>query len=375
MKCKPLDDINFLAVVASIFFLMNGCQPKSQPLPSANQQPISPKLITEKVNVDSDDPAIWLHPTDRSQSLILGTDKGDPAPGALYVFNLQGKILADKVVRDLARPNNVDVEYGLMLNGVEKDIAVVTQKYSNKIRIFSLPDMNAIDGGGLEVFAGVPNVEPMGVSLYKRPRDGAIFVILSRKQGPTNGSYLWQYRIEDDGSGNVKATKIREFGIWSGKGEIEAIAVDDSLGYVYYSDEWFGIRKYAADPDAPDANRELTVFCTTGFARDREGISIYQINDGTGYIIVSDQQANTFHFYKREGEPDDPHNHQLVTVLKLSTDGCDGVEVTNAVLSEKFPEGLFIAMSEKGVFHFYSWPDIANGKLAIAPNGEKSDFR
>jgi len=375
MKCKLFGAVNFLAVVSSLFFLMNGCQPKSQPLPSANQQPISPTLITEKVNVDSDDPAIWLHPTDRSQSLILGTDKGDPEPGALYVFNLQGKILADKVVHGLDRPNNVDVEYGLPLKGVEKDIAVVTQKYSNKIRIFSLPDVRAIDGGGLEVFAGVPKVEPMGVSLYRRPADGAIFVILSRKQGPTGGSYLWQYRLEDDGTGCVKATEVRKFGLWSGKGEIEAIAVDDSLGYVYYSDEWFGIRKYAADPDAPEANRELAVFGTAGFAEDREGISIYQINGGTGYIIVSDQQANTFHFYKREGEPSDPHNHSLVTVLKLSTDGCDGVEVTNAALSKEFPQGLFIAMSEKGVFHFYSWPDIADGKLAIAPNGERSDSR
>jgi 3-phytase len=350
---------------------MNGCQQKPQPLPSANRQPIAPRVITEKVSGDSDDPAIWLHPADRSQSLILGTDKGDPEPGALYVFDLQGKILADKVVAGLDRPNNVDVEYGLMLNGVATDIAVMTQKHANKIRVFSLPDMRAIDGGGLEVFAGVSKVEPMGVALYKRPADGAIFVILSRKKGPTDGSYLWQYRLEDNGAGNVQATKVREFGLWSGKGEIEAIAVDDSLGYVYYSDEWFGVRKYAADPDAPDAKRELAVFGTTGFAEDREGIAIYQVNDGAGYIIVSDQQADAFHFYKRQGEPGNPHDHQLVTVLKLSTEGCDGAEVTNVVLNDEFSKGLFVAMSEKGVFQFYSWPEVAGDKLVIAPNGER----
>ncbi len=351
------------AICAGLLFSHCG----NKPFPSDNQKPIAPQIVTEPVANDSDDPAIWLHPTDRAQSLILGTDKGDP--GALYVFGLDGRIIPEKVVHGLKRPNNVDVEYGLMLNGIAIDVAVTTQKYANRIRVHSLPDMRELDGGGLEVFAGESNVEPMGIALYRRPSDGAVFAILSRKEGPTDGRYLWQYRLEDDGGGNVKATKVREFGLWLGKGEIEAIAVDDSLGFVYYSDEWYGIRKYHADPEAPEANRELAVFGTTGFKEDREGISIYQVNDGTGYILVSDQQANTFHFYKREGEPGDPHNHQLVTVLKLSTRGSDGSEVTNAALNGRFPHGLFIAMSEDKTFQLYPWPDLAMGKLMIAPDG------
>ena len=42
------------------------------------------------------------------------------------------------------------------------------------------------------------------------------------------------------------------------------VAVDDALGFVYYSDERFGIRKYRADPDAPDAATELASFGTDG---------------------------------------------------------------------------------------------------------------
>ena len=90
----------------------------------------------------------------------------------------------------------------------------------------------------------------MGVALYRRPKDGAIFAIVGRKNGPKSG-YLWQYRLEDDGRGNVRALKIREFGQFSGTGEIEAIAVDDELGYVYYADEGNGIHKWHADPDHP----------------------------------------------------------------------------------------------------------------------------
>ena len=32
-------------------------------------------------------------------------------------------------------------------------------------------------------------------------------------------------------------------------GEIEAVAVDDAPGYVYYADEGNGTHKYHADPD------------------------------------------------------------------------------------------------------------------------------
>ncbi|TVQ40440.1 MAG: phytase, partial [Spirochaetaceae bacterium] len=61
----------------------------------------------------------------------------------------------------------------------------------------------------------------MGIGLYKRPSDGEIFAIVSRKSGPS-GSYLWQYRLHDDGTGQVVGTHVRSFGLFSGSGEIEA---------------------------------------------------------------------------------------------------------------------------------------------------------
>ena len=64
----------------------------------------------------------------------------------------------------------------------------------------------------------------MGIALYKRPGDGAIFAIVSRKSGPS-GSYLWQYRLEVR-NGALTAAKVRQFGRFSGAKEIEAIAVD-----------------------------------------------------------------------------------------------------------------------------------------------------
>jgi 3-phytase len=341
--------------------------PAVEPQPdSALVQALAPVLVSDPVGGDSDDPAIWLHPDDPSQSLILGTDKA----GAVYAFDLDGRIIPDKSVTGMGRINNIDVAYGVMVGGVVTDVAVATDRNANLLRAFRLPDMTPVDNGGGEAFEGEPpeRRRPMGIALYTRPADGALFAVVSRKTGPSGG-YLWQYRIADDGTGSLAFTKVREFGAFRGTKEIESVAVDDALGYVYYSEEDVGVHKYYADPDMPGADEELALFGTEGFTEDREGISIYEINDGTGYILVSDQQANAFRVYPREGTPGEPHNHPEIYAFSVSTNESDGSEVTSAALGDRFPSGLFIAMSDNRTFHFYSWDDIAGDTLLTAPNG------
>jgi len=323
---------------------------------------IQPLVITDTTVHDTDDPAIWINPADPAKSLIIGTDKD--IDGGLYVFDLNGKMQADKVVRNLQRPNNVDVAYGLVLNGKATDIAVLTERKANKIRIYSLPDMKAIDNGGIEVFTGETERDPMGISLYTRPSDKAIFAIVGRKSGPAEG-YLWQYQLGDDGKGNVKADLVRKFGKYSGKKEIESIAVDNELGYVYYSDEQIGVRKYHAAPDS--SSKELALIPNTGFTEDNEGISIYKTGEKTGYILVSDQGADKFHIFTREGEKDNPHQHKLVRIVKVAAHKSDGSEVTSLPLNPAFQNGLFVTMSEGKVFHYYKWEDII-GKDAKKSN-------
>lgn len=321
---------------------------------------VKPVIVTEAVPFDSDDPAIWVHPADPSKSLIVGTDKNDP--GGLYVYDLKGKIIEGKTVSGLRRPNNVDIEYGLKLGGKNVDIAVTTERYAHRLRIYTLPDMTPVDGGGIEVFLGESGFEyrdPMGISIYKRPSDGAVFAIVGRKTGPVE-QYLWQYHLEDNGVGEVEATLVRKFGKYCGTEEIEAIAVDDKLGYVYYSDEAVGIRKYYADPDA--GNEELALFGTEDFTEDREGISIYSTTDTEGFIIVSDQQADSFNFYPRQGEAGAPHSHNLIKKVRVAANESDGSEASNVSFNNTFQNGLFVAMSADKTYHFYRWEDIV-GKM------------
>jgi 3-phytase len=348
--------IKYTITACSLAFILalTSCGKKTSGLNgNSDSTAIKPVIITEAVKHDTDDPAIWLNPEDPSKSLIIGTDKD--IDGALYVFDLQGKIITDKIVRNLKRPNNVDIAYGLMVNGKATDIAVVTEREANKIRVFSLPDMKAIDNGGIEVFKGETIQAPMGISLYTRPSDKAIFAVVGRKSGPAEG-YLWQYKLSDAGNGNVSAEVVRKFGKYSGKKEIESIAIDNECGYVYYSDEQVGVRKYYADPEK--GNEELALIANVGVTEDNEGISIYKTGDKTGYILVSDQGAGKFQIFPREGSVTNPHEHRMIKSVKVTALKSDGSDVTNVALNDQFKNGLFVAMSEGKVFHYYRWEDI-----------------
>lgn len=352
---------NCLILTAMASLVLGSCQNRTGKTSNVvdSLSVIQPAVITQPTLNDTDDPAIWINPDDPSQSLVLGTDKGDNT-GGIYVFSLDGMIDSTRSVFNLKRPNNIDIEYGFDLNGVKTDIAVFTERGRNIIRVYSLPEMKALDNGGIEVFKDDPLREPMGIGLYKEPQSGTIYAIVSRKSGP-DGSYLWQYRLRASADGTVTAGKVREFGSFKGNKEIEAIAVDDELGYVYYSDETSGIRQYYASPDS--SNVELSVFGTTGFTEDHEGISIYPASRETGYILVSDQQSDRFQIFSREGTNENPFEHRLLKIINVAARESDGSEVTSLSLNSTFKHGLFVVMSTDRTFHFYRWEDLAGKDL------------
>ncbi|WP_430612920.1 phytase [Flavobacterium sp. JP2137] len=351
--------ICYTTAMISLTALFFSC--KNNQMAAVRADAIKPIVITQPTPHDTDDPAIWIHPTDPEQSLVIGTDKD--SDGALFLYNLKGEIIKKSI--PLKRPNNVDIAYGLNIGGRKTDIAVTTERETNKIRVFSLPDLLPIDQGGIAVFEGEAQRDPMGIALYTRPTDQAIFAVIGRKSGPS-GTYLWQYELTDGGSGAVAAKLVRKFGSFSGKKEIEAIAVDSELGYIYYSDEQAGIKKYWADPALND-NTEIAFFGQEDFKSDNEGIAIYKTTPTTGYILVSNQQANTFMVYPREGVDGDPHRYKLLAEIPTSTIECDGADVTAVNLGPKFPNGLFVAMSNGMTFHFYDWNSLEKWIPKVKP--------
>lgn len=320
---------------------LGACQnPKNQDT-SQTIAGIKPAVVTDKTPTDTDDPAIWINPKDPSQSLIIGTDKGEEN-GGLFVFNLEGKLIDSLSFYPLKRPNNVDVEYGFKWDSIKIDIAVCTERNTNSIRVFRLPEMKAIDNDGIPVFTDQDQRSPMGIALYKDP-NGSIHAIVSRKEGPKQG-YLQMLKLELDSNGYVIAGESSYFGQFSGKKEIEALFVDDANAHLYYSDENFGTRKY-------DLNtmKELLVFGMDNFKEDNEGISLAA--DSLSYLIISDQQANAFNVYSQ-------NENKWISKFGVEAQESDGSETYIGYLNPTFPEGIFVAMSEGAVFHYYDWRDI-----------------
>jgi 3-phytase len=364
------------AVAAMVVLHAGQSAPRQPRRPPTAAPPSPPALVTiasvratAPVAHDPDDPAIWRHPTDLARSLVLGTDKF-AVDGALYVFGLDGAVR--QVITPLDRPNNVDVEYGVRLGSRVVDVAVVTERKQHRLRIFAIPAdgglLTDLAPGGLPVLQGMTGLEsePMGVALYKRASDGAVFAIVAPKIGGST-DYLWQYQIEADPDEAPRLRQVRRFGNFSGlgptpgePGEVEAVVVDDEMGFVYYSDERFGIRKWQADPNHADAGRELAVFGRDGYLGDREGLAIYPTGPGRGYLVSSDQLegATRLRVYRREGVPGNPHAHVAVSTLITQSDGTDGLDVTSAALPG-FPRGLLVMMNSGAKnFLLYRWEDV-----------------
>lgn len=349
-------EMRVFSIIGLMAMFAFGCNFKASE-PSLERDILKPILKTDTVPHDTDDPAIWINVENPEESLILGTDK--EVNGGLFVFDVSGKMIDSLSVQGLQYPNNVDVEYGFeILEDSLVDLAVTVERQIGKVRIFSLPEMRPLDGGGIDVFLDESSDtlrRPMGVALFK-DKHGDISVILSRKRGPTNGEYLWQYTIIPDDNGNVDLKLVRKFGKFSGgESEIEAVMVDDELGFVYYSDEAKGIRKYYADP--ANGSEELALFGTLDFKEDREGIALWKIKgSAAGYIVVSNQQENTFNIYNRDGGAS--HEHKIIGKWYLSTVESDGCDLTTVGVSDRFPQGFFIAMSEDKTFHLYDIQDL-----------------
>ena len=297
---------------------------------------LHPAVATDVAGQDADDPAVWIHPKDVSRSLILGTNKVAAPNGALVVFGMDGRVR--QRIEGIDRPEQCRCRgrSRRSYRAVEKPVA-----------LFRVSESGVTEIGSAPVFEGQTGqaAAPMGIALYRRSRDKAVFAIVGRKTGPTAG-YLWQYRIE----GN-RATKVREFGAYSGSGEIEAIAVDDENGFVYYADEECCIRKWHADPDHPQAAQEVSTFGREGFTANREGIAVQK-----DYIVCTDQIAggSQYRLYRRKGDQTTP-----VAVLRGPADSTDGLEVVSQPMGPLFPRGFLIAMNSSGKnFLLFPWPSI-----------------
>lgn len=281
-------------------------------------------------DADGDDPAVWIAPGDRGESLVVTAVKN----GGIRVYDLGAKLVQSiPPAPDGGRINNVDVVYWLAFaDGSKVDVAVASDRGLDVIRIFRierggdapLTEITAADAGrafperprksglGLEPNPLDDQNTVYGLTTWNNRDAGEVLVIGTQRGEPRVGVF----RLEPRAGGKVAAVYQRDFRVpvvhdgqnlrqesddplrdWSP--QFEGLAVDQRNGILYAGQEDVGIWRLPLKAGA-DAEPRL-IYATRGstessfnnassvIARDVEGLCIFYGEDGKGYLIASSQ--------------------------------------------------------------------------------------
>jgi 3-phytase len=242
----------------------------------------------------ADDPAVFVHPTDPSKSVVIGTDKQN----GLVIYNLDGSELHRYAI---GRINNVDLRSGFDLNGEMTTIVVGSNRTNNTLSVLVLDHetRELRDAAARPVQSNLEEV--YGCCMYQNP-DGKTYAFLVGKSG-----MLEQWELFPQ-AGKVGAKLVRNFDVG---GQCEGMVADDELGYLYVGEEDKGIWKFGAEPDAGETRQLIDSPKENRYLKDDiEGLAIYYANSGKGYLLVSSQGNNSYAVYRREGAWVCPDNYR-----------------------------------------------------------------
>ncbi len=303
----------------------------------------------------ADDPAIWAHPTDPSRSLVVATDK----KAGLYLYDMEGQVV--QFLPD-GKMNNVDLREGFDLGGRPVVLVTASNRTDKSIAIYRLDTdkrqlVNVADGvqpTGLG--------DPYGLCMYRAAGSGDTYVFING-----DDTRMRQWRLVATADGKVRAEHVREIGFDS---QTEGCVVDDASGKLYVNEEDVALWKLSADPAAGDVKTAVArVEDNPALKDDLEGIGLYDLGDGRGYLVLSSQGNDTYAVYRREGAQEYLGSFAVVADPARGIDGIsetDGLEVTSRNLGPGFEHGAMIAQDGRNVmpvenqnYKYVSWEDIA----------------
>jgi 3-phytase len=293
------------------------------PLKALNWVEVKPLVQTDLMpsfGDAADDPAIWVHPTNASQSRVLGTDK----QGGLAVYDLQGKELQYLAV---GRLNNVDIRTGFNLNGVLVDLAVASNRDHNSLHLFSINR----ETGHIATLGEQPTTiqDIYGICMYKDAKS-RFYAIVNDKDG------TFEQHLLTVVGGQIVANKVRSFKVAT---QPEGCVVNDQTAQLFVGEEDEAVWALSADADVP-ATMTKVIGTNAAVHADIEGIAYYQANPQNGtqqnYLVISSQGNDSYVVleatppYKLRG------TFSIGINVALGIDGAsetDGLEVTSADLS------------------------------------------
>ncbi|OGG09801.1 hypothetical protein A2781_05070 [Candidatus Gottesmanbacteria bacterium RIFCSPHIGHO2_01_FULL_42_27] len=330
-------------LILFISFILN-FSTSSPTLAQSNVSPYSAtKIYKNSTASNQDDMAIWIHPTDKSKSTLIGSDKVN---GNVYVYDLSGSTI--QTVTDTGgQPGNIDVRYNFPLSGQLVDIVAFNDRGGGIIRVFKVDPqsrtLTRIDNGSITTSPAIPNY---GFALYYNKTSQKFYAFASKD----NGGPVVQIELTDAGGAKIGGSVVKS---WTGWTQTEGIVADDDHGFVFFAVEAKPIHKLNCQTGICDPNSSVDI--DGGFLNaDVEGITLYRTANQSGYLLVSSQGASEFEIYDRLP----PHAHKGVFKISLSS-STDGIDVTSVNLGSAYPQGVFLAHSGGASFLAVPWQYIA----------------
>ncbi|MEQ6886112.1 phytase [Salicola sp. Rm-C-2C1-2] len=280
----------------------------------------------------ADDPAIWVHPEEPAQSLILGTDK----QAGLYVYDLAGR---ERQFIGNGRINNVDVRYGASFNGSRVDVAAATNRTSRTISLYAIDR----DAAQLSLVTEVSTQldEIYGFCLYQ-PDDGPLYGFANSKDGTVD-----QFKLSVSGA-EWSGERVRRFSVPS---QPEGCVADDERERLFVGEEARGIHAIGANPDDGTQTRRVAPIDNEILFADVEGLNIYR-GVKRDYLVASAQNNNSYALYDAAPPFEPLAAFRIGMNPEAGIDGAsetDGVFATNADLGPGFPEGMLVVQDGRNV--------------------------
>lgn len=275
----------------------------------------------------ADDIAIWIHPSDASQSRIIGTDK----KAGLAVYDLKGTRV--QFLHD-GEMNNVDLRSHFIFQDNTVALVAASNRSDNSIAFYRMePDKGSL--------VRIPTCTKLnhrltiyGNCLYQNPADQTMYSIATSKSG-----HVEQWRIWASKEGCLLGKPVRRMALSS---VVEACAADDEEGMLYLSEESKGLWQFEA---SPTSRKQPILVDHTGskghLVADVEGIALLKQPNGKGYILVSSQGDNSFAVYERQT----PHRWAGQFHVRMGNhlvQDTDGIEANSANLGSDFATGLLV---------------------------------
>lgn len=275
-----------------------------------------------------------------AQSLVFATDKDDNfvEVHSPITNSFLGKIGGTGTgPGQLQYPNGVGVAYGVATGSGRKDLLFVVERDNHRVSIFSLPERNFITHFGAGDLS-----EPYGIAFDWNGGELQAWIT----ETGTTPDRVYVYRLIPEGEG-LKGLLSFSF---PASGSLESIVIDPVSKRALVCDETGERDVMVYDQQG----KLLTRFGKGLFANQPEGIVLYDLGNGEGYVIVSDQNVEPFAEY----EVFDRKTYQSLGHFSGETKTTDGIALTQAALPN-LPHGSFYAMHSDDVVHVYDWAAIA----------------